>query len=359
MKKLLAWFNKEPDLNLRLLQWAVPLFLATSALAYELVEHSLEGELHFTLAFMGEVLLFGLMGPVIIGFIIAWMREIVAAERRATALAQELNRDLEARVAARTAELAERNAELARANAELKQLDQLKSDFVSLVSHELRAPLTNLNGGLELALQQADSLPSGARHILQTMVKESERLTGFVQTILNVSRLEAGKLQINPGPVACVPLLQRTVEAMFPDQRRPIEWNIAADLPPLWADEVYLEETVRNILRNADKYAPANSPILITAHLHEGQAQISIGDHGPGIPAEIQPYIFERFYRGQRGDSAAPGWGLGLYFARCLMEIQGGAINLRSPWRDAPDHPGAEFTLTLPIAAVPEGEDDV
>lgn len=351
--KLLDWLNASRFLDLNVLQWAVPLFLATTAIAFEFTEHSLEGELHFDLAFMSETIIFGLMGPAIIAFIIAWMRELVKAERQAAQEIQQLNRELEQKVEARTAELAERNRELAQANRELQQLDEMKSEFVSLVSHELRAPLTTLNGGLELALQSADSLPAQARRILESMIGESQRLTQLVQRILDVSRLEAGKLEINLGPVAVRPLMEAAEVILTPKNRR-IDWKFTENLPPVWADEIHLEEIIRNLMRNAEKYSPPDSVIHLCASQEGERVRISVKDHGPGVPLEYQQYIFERFGRAHRGENAPPGWGLGLYFARKLIEAQGGSIGVKSPiWNDG-KAPGAEFYLLVPVAAFSE-----
>jgi signal transduction histidine kinase len=168
--KLLDWLNHNRYLDLNVLQWAVPLFLSITALVFEFVEHGLEDELKFDLAFVSETIIFGLMGPAIIAFIIAWMRELVKAELKAVEEVHVLNRDLERKVEERTAELADRNRELADANSELQHLDEMKSEFVSLVSHELRAPLTTLNGGLELAMQNAEALPAQARRDRKSVV---------------------------------------------------------------------------------------------------------------------------------------------------------------------------------------------
>ncbi|MCX6068150.1 MAG: HAMP domain-containing sensor histidine kinase [Chloroflexi bacterium] len=346
---LLGLLNKNRYLDLNVLQWAVPLFLAVTAFVFELAEHGLEDELHFDLAFVSETILFGLMGPVIIGFIIAWMRELFNAEKQAIAEVHVLNRELENKVAERTTALEERNLELDRANRELQQLDKMKSEFVSLVSHELRAPLTTLNGGLELALQHADTLPPLARRTLETMVGESARLTKLVQTILDVSRLEAGKLEVNIGPVALRPLMEQAAEVVLVSSGRPLVWDLGHDLPPVLADEVHLEEIVRNLMRNADKYSPPATPIHLSARLDGGKIRISIKDHGLGVPKDYQQYIFERFGRGQSGESAPPGWGLGLYFARKLAQAQHGSIGVISPAWPEVDAPGSEFYLVLPV----------
>ncbi len=351
--RLLTWLNKGGYLDLGVLQWALPVFLAITAVAFELVEHISEGDLNGA-GFVGEMIIFGFMGPSIISFIIAWMREIVSAERKAAAQVHALNRELENKVAERTAALEQRNVELDAANRELQQLDEMKSEFVSLVSHELRTPLTTLNGGLELALQHAEVLPASARRTLETMAGESNRLTQLVQTILDISRLEAGKLDINLGPVALRPLMEKAAEVVLIPKNRKLEWEFTPDLPPVWADEVHLEEIVRNLMRNAEKYSPPDPPIYLCACQEGDYVRISVKDHGMGIPRESQQYIFERFSRVQIGESAPPGWGLGLYFARKLIQAQNGSIGVNSPiWEDAKSL-GAEFFLLIPVATFSE-----
>lgn len=347
---LFLWLNKNRLLDLNVLQWTVPLFLSITAVIFELAEH-LQEEAALDLAFNAEVIIFGFMGPIIIAVIIAWMREIMSAERKAAAQLQALNRKLENKVEERTATLEQRNTELAHANQELQRLDEMKSEFVSLVSHELRAPLTTLNGGLELALQHAETLPPFARRTLETMVGESARLTQLVQRILDLSRLEAGKLEVNPGPVAVRPLMEQAAAVMLIPKGRKIEWKFTDNLPPVWADEIHLEEIVRNLMRNAEKYSPPDRVIQLCACQQDEYVRISVRDHGIGIPPELQQRIFERFGRAQNGESAPPGWGLGLYFARKLIEAQNGSINVTSPiWQDA-EAPGAEFYLLVPVAS--------
>ncbi len=355
---LFTRLHKSRPLDLNILLWALPLFLAATAIAFELAEHINEGNL-LDVGFIGEMIIFGLMGPMIVGFIIAWMRELVNAEKKAIEEIHILNRELEIKVAERTAALEQRNEELDKANQQLKNLDEMKSEFVSLVSHELRAPLTALNGGLEVALQDANTLPPSARHTLETMMDESARLTEFVQTILDVSRLEAGRLTLNLGPVAVAPILHRSVEVIL-GTRREVKWTLPSEIPPVWADEVHYEQIIRNLLLNADKYSPSKLPIEITVQTDMNSVNVEVADHGAGISLEMQDKIFERFQRGNSGESAPPGWGLGLYFAKKLTESQGGALTLRSPAWTKLDALGSAFTVAMPIAAdAPEEDDNV
>jgi signal transduction histidine kinase len=341
-------------LDLDVLEWALPIILAVTAIAFELVEHGTQDEWTDP-GFIGEMIIFGLVGPWIIHGLIVWMHSLLTAQKQAAAEVQVLNRDLENKVNERTAALEQRNAELDHLNTELRDLDQMKSDFVALVSHELRAPLTALNGGLELALQSSENLPARSRAILEVMTDESSRLTNFIQTILDVSRLEAGKLAITFGPVAVHPLVEQAAAIVLASGQRKVEWNIAPGLPPIWGDETYLEQAIRNLISNADKYSPPDKSIQLCAELNEDAVRISVKDHGPGIPAEVGERIFNRFSRLESNESSPPGWGLGLYLGRKLIEAQNGKIGFVSPiWKQNGIPSGTEFYILMPVAQTPE-----
>jgi signal transduction histidine kinase len=356
-RNLFDQLNKGRFSSLTILQWILPLALAITAFFFEFAEHSSDEELYRDLPFISEVIIFGLLGPICIGLIIIWMRHLVAAERQAITEIHVLNRELENKIVDRTAALEQRNTELDKANHELQKLDEMKSEFVSLVSHELRAPLTAINGGLEVALQSADSLPLESRRTLEAMMNESARLTQYVQTILDVSRLEAGRITLNLGLVPVVPILYRSVEVIL-GTRREIKWDLPAKIPPVWADEIHYEQVFRNLLLNADKYSPPKMPIEINVHVNAHNIRVDVTDHGAGIPVAVQEKIFERFQRGQSSESAPPGWGLGLYFAKKLTEAQDGMLTLRSPAWPELDAPGSSFSITMPIAAGAPDEGD-
>ncbi len=341
------------------LRFVLPVLLAVVSTGFELYEHW--GVLIMDIQLAGEILFFGLLGPIMV---FAWLSYIGVLLRKlnaANSRAMQLNHSLEQQVAERTAALAARNLdmakvneELAGANAELQKLDQLKSDFVALVSHELRAPLTTLNGALEITLNSECELPPRAQRVIEVMSTETERLNRFVQTILDLSRLEAGRLKFNLGPTPLTPMLKYVADVTLRLGGRAAQWDVEPQLPPAWADELYLEEVVKNLLFNAVKYTPAGAPVAIGVHRasdNPGLVQIDITDYGPGIPPAQQAQIFERYYRHANGDAGAPaGWGLGLFFARALVEGQGGRLTVTSPVHTDPENPGTRFTVTLPVA---------
>lgn len=332
----------------------LPFALFIIVVIYEAWEGwALEGGFIFDLHLVSEGIVVGVLGPTAVFLVLSY---IITLLQRQVAAAQELenlNHSLEQKVGERTQALAARNEELAAANTKLQKLDQLKSDFISLISHELRTPLTTMNGGLEMALQQIGQL--SAPHLQRTIevvAGESNRLAQMVEVILDISQLNAGRLPLHLGPVAINPLLRQAAEQIFSGESRLIIWHTPPQLPPLWVDETYVEEIVRNLLGNARKYTPPDTPVVISAKQNEVGLEISITDHGPGIPEPQQAYIFDKFFRhGERDRIANPGWGLGLYFARLLTEIQGGTLTVTSPVHDTISAPGTRFTLTLPVTA--------
>ncbi len=331
-------------LSISVIRWGLPLALFGLVFFYEKYAHVMTpmGLVH-TASLFTEILIFGVIGPVALFGVITYVQHLMEAQWQTQQALDELNRDLQRKVAERTAELEARNTEL-------QQLDEMKSEFVALVSHELRAPLTTLQGGLELALQRGDLMSPEAKRTLEIMRAESERLTTFVQDILDLSRLDAGRLPIVLGPVILRPLLERSVEVVL-GGKRPVEWDLPPEIPLPLADEVHLEEAVRAILDNAQKYSPTDKAVHIQVRQGHDCLELSIIDHGPGVVDKVQQRIFDRFYRGtDKGEvQENSGWGLGLYLARRLVEAQNGKLTLRSPAWDDQAAPGAAFTLTLPL----------
>ncbi len=337
---------------MRHLEWALPLMLSFMATAVELLEHRLDKQEPWTESyFLGELAIFALVGPVLVFLVLVFTTRILQYWQQAILELRELNQELEDKVAARTQELAEKNKALARANAELRELDQLKSDFIALVSHELITPLTTINGGLELLLSSPGEVPPTVQHRLTLLARETNRLTQLVRRILEVSRLEAGKLKLTFGPVAPRPLLTRVAAALDAPQH-PVQMHFEGPTPLLWGDELYLEEILRNLLRNAQQHTPPRTPIQVAVfhREEEGALEITITDWGPGIPPEVQKHIFSAFYQVVQGEQRqASGWGLGLYLARRLAELHNGRLWVESPVFPDAERPGTRFHLVLPV----------
>ncbi len=343
---------------LRLLRWLLPLGLAAIALMFELVEHLHEGFTTLEAGFVAEVLLFALVGPIAIFLTLRWVEGLLVAYQVTSDELASVNRDLESRIEERTAHVAEAsaqlraaNAELAVANEELRKLDDLKSEFVSLVSHQLRAPLTNINGALEIVSQEAAHLPEETQRTLRILVHETERLSWLIRTILDVSRIEAGRLNPRLGPVAVGPLLaQACASTVGVDPDRHYSLRVEESLPPAWADETLLGEIVRNLIDNALSYSPEGAPVEVSAELVGDRIAIAVTDHGEGIPPAEQGRIFTSFYRVVDEGDSVRGTGLGLYFAERLVRAQGGRLAVESPvWADS-ERPGSRFTFTVLLA---------
>ncbi len=257
-----------------------------------------------------------------------------------------LNAGLEKRVMEKTNDLSQAYARLEAQNQALQQLDRLKSDFVSLVSHELRAPLTNINSGIELLVYGTRPLGDRSSQVLRLVRAEIQRLTRFVETILDISALDAGRLPLYPAPMGLGGIVHslKNQIAHLPGAER-VVWELAEDGPSLLADEQALTSVLFHLLDNAFKYAPSG-PIEVSGGSQDGRAWIKVSDHGPGISAASLPYLFERFYRSNSEDSQTVyGHGLGLYIVKRLLEAMQGQVSVENR-----PSGGACFTCWLPLA---------
>ena len=253
-------------------------------------------------------------------------------DRARTELAQ-LNAELEAKVEARTLELQEMVADLARLNEELQSLDRLKSEFVALVSHELRAPLTNIRSGIELILETHPEVPERARRSLALVQAETQRLSQFVESILDLSALEAGRLTLEQTRVSLADCAASALEMVPESQRDRIAIRLAGDLPFALGDPAALTSVFFHLLDNAVKYAPEGD-IEVSAEAQGDRVVVTVSDRGPGIPVGEREQVFEMFHRLDASDAREIyGHGLGLPMARRLLEAMRGGIRVE----DNPD----------------------
>ncbi|MEK9162471.1 MAG: ATP-binding protein [Chloroflexota bacterium] len=257
-----------------------------------------------------------------------------------------LNADLERRVNERTADLTDANRELEEKNVELQTLDQLKTEFVSLVSHELRAPLTNINGGLELLLSKDGGMSLDSREALALMSREGRRLTRLVEAILDLSTFDAGQLPVSITSLSLHSLIHSVVE-QFQASGSParLTLDVPPTLPRAFADERGLRSSLTQLVDNALKYAPESS-IEILARCDEDQVEVRVADHGSGIPPEHREKVFERFHRVNPSDSQnVYGYGLGLHTTRRFIEAMNGTIT----FEETPGG-GSTFCIKLKVA---------
>ncbi|MCE1254205.1 MAG: PAS domain-containing sensor histidine kinase, partial [Anaerolineae bacterium] len=275
--------------------------------------------------------------------------EQIAADRSAL---EEMNFQLEKLVGDKTRDLVEAYRQLEEQNRSLQQLDRLKSDFVGMVSHELRAPLTNIHGGIEL-LHRDSNLPAHMDDILQLVQAETRRLSRFVETILDLTALDAGHMPFYPAPIllqALVPTLQQLFTYRQGAER--LLWNFPADLPFVLADDQAFTSIIFHLVDNAIKYAPDGN-ILISAGIQtDKRVWVQVSDEGPGISSEALSHLFQRFYRSNSDSQSVYGHGLGLYIVRRLLEAMNGDIEARNN-----SDRGVSFIFWLPVVDEKEVQD--
>lgn len=239
--------------------------------------------------------------------------------------------------------------------SELKAIDQLKTDFVAMVSHELRAPLTTVTGSVE-TLDLLDPAADGEAYteVVGILKQQTQRLRQVVEEVLQLTRLDAGRFQVHLAPLSiaafCRSLKQQMLEDWV-DEDRPLSLSLPGDDILVWADVKVLDVVLRNLLENARKYTPAGSLVEIEVNTLPAVSRVNVRvrDHGPGIPPEQLPRVFERFSRGtQSSYDWSRGYGLGLYIARELLKVHNGDI-----WAENCPDGGACFILSLCMVSDP------
>jgi PAS domain S-box-containing protein len=267
---------------------------------------------------------------------------------------RQLNAELEERVAARTAELSDTAARLSRreaalqtANEKLKELDRLKSQFVSNVSHELRTPLTNITMYLHLL---DHGKPERRAHYMTVLHNETVLLQRLIEDLLDLSQLDQGRARFDRTAVDVNRVLAMLVDArgLLASQRGlALEVQATPGLPHVLADATMLMQVLTNLLANALNYTPAGGRIELRSDLQEGDGQtwvtLAVSDSGLGLTAEDQAHIFERFYRGEAArQMGVAGTGLGLSICQEIIARHGGRISVQSAIGQ-----GSTFTVWL------------
>jgi len=225
------------------------------------------------------------------------------------------------------------------------ELDRVKSEMVTMVSHELRSPLANMQTALELVLT-SDFEKELQREMLNLVRSQCARLASFVEELLDVSQLEAGQIATRWEPVTLWPLIQRIVNTFEATEQRAHRFQLIGqdELPFAWADPRKVEMILTNLLRNAANYSPEGSTITIEVKAADNtDVLVSVSDEGEGIAQEHLEQIFQPYYRiGNTGLEKVPGRGLGLYIVKKLVEMQGGRV-----WAESEVGRGSQFIFTL------------
>jgi K+-sensing histidine kinase KdpD len=241
----------------------------------------------------------------------------------------------------------------ARARGELDQLiaaerhaNEVRDAFNSILSHELRTPITAIYGGAKVLARRDRELDEATRtELLQDLEAEADRLYRLVEDLLVLARSERGPIQLADEPILLPRLVSRVVsseQARWPSAR--FEQQAAPEMAATYGEETYVEQVLRNLLSNAAKYSPAGSQVLIAVDESEEGVRVRVLDEGPGIDAGEQDRLFELYYRSPITSASAAGAGIGLFVCRSLVEAMGGRI-----WaRPREGGSGAEFGFVLP-----------
>ncbi len=235
------------------------------------------------------------------------------------------------------------------------QADRAKSDFVSMVSHELRTPMTAVKAYVDLLLMGTPGpLNEQQRKFLKVVKANSERLIDLVSDLLDISRIEAGKVKLERQPVDMAELIDQVVMTIQPnaqEKHQRVRVVVPPALPKALGDPARLTQILTNLVGNAHKYTPEGGEITVYAYVRHGMLHVAVQDTGIGISPENQRKVFERFYRvDDPGVRETTGTGLGLSIAALLVQMHGGQI-----WVESEVGEGSTFYFTVPLA---EGEPD-
>jgi len=251
-------------------------------------------------------------------------------------------------------ELRRQNEALAEENRRVQEVNQLKSEFVSLVSHELRTPLTAISGYLDLLLEaQGAQSTAKQQELLGIVQRNTERLVKLIDDLLDLSHIESGKVELRATAVDLVALIAEVMSLLQPQieaKGQQLSFDRPQTLPTVTGDAERIRQILINLLSNAHKYTPQGGQIWLTARAEDGWVRIDVRDNGIGLSPDEQAHLFDRFFRArQPAMESVEGTGLGLPITRLLVDMHGGRITVTS----APGE-GSTFSFTLPVADMPQ-----
>lgn len=225
-----------------------------------------------------------------------------------------------------------------------ERLDAVRGDVVATVSHEIRSPLTSVKGFTRTMLAKWDRFSDAQKQaMLATIDADADRVTRLLGELLDVSRIDAGRVQLHRRPLDVGGVVRDVVDkARHRDAAagRELDLELVDELPQVQADPDKLEQIVTNLLDNALNHAPGGA-VRLRVRAVGDEVHITVADEGPGVPADQQAVVFQKFGRGR--ESRSGGTGLGLYITRGLVEAHGGRV-----WIDPDVEQGATFHVALP-----------
>jgi two-component system sensor histidine kinase KdpD len=240
------------------------------------------------------------------------------------------------------------SAEAAEAAALRARTEEMRNALLSTVSHDLRTPLTVITGAATTLRDARPAMSGGqANDLVVTICEEADRLERLVRDLLDMTRLEAGALEVKREWVSLEEIIGSALTRLgFKLGARAVRTDLATDLPLVFADGVLLEQVFVNLFENATKYTPPETTLEVLGRAQDAAVVIEVADRGPGLPPGSEARIFEKFFRGKHGGTS--GAGLGLTICRGIAEAHGGTLVAENR-KDG----GALFRLRLPVGARP------
>jgi signal transduction histidine kinase len=324
--------------------------------ARQRLREEIDGETRDTALLVGAGLIAGLTGAALLftGLIASMRRPL---EELVDASGRLAGGDLDTRVKvgglSETAALGEAfnemAAELQRRAGERDQLETMKDEFVLTASHELRSPLTSVQGFAELLMLERDKLSPAQADTVEIILDNTRHLVRLLNDLLDLARSDAGRLTIKPSPTDVASLIEdavRTMRSQTEARGQSLDQRIDQGLPQVSVDRDRIRQVLVNLITNAHEYSPDRASIEVTASHRDGEVEMAVRDDGPGMPEDQLEHIFDRFTRGDAGlTQHVGGTGLGLAISKSLVELHGGTI-------EAESSPGAGSTFRVRLPAV-------
>lgn len=248
------------------------------------------------------------------------------------------------------------------------ELHHMKDELISMVNHELRSPLTSIIGSLSMvASGETGELSKDARTMIDIAYRNSERLLRLVNNMLDIEKIESGKMEFHLQSLELMSLVEQAMEANSAYARQlEVELLLKDALPgaKVNGDSDRLMQVLTNLLTNAAKFSPANDAVMISVSRHNGAVRVAVADHGPGIPADFRDRIFQKFSQAQSpGARRKDGSGLGLNISKAIVEAMGGQIGFETEanvgttfYFDLPEYHGYYEYQVLPDRIMGEGK---